>query len=596
MRFSRACIVLAIAALCIVGSFAADDAKKKKNKKHHFDREDEVPFYVNKIGPYSNPTETYEYYSLPFCQPTTVQHKHIGLEGHVTGDHHMTSLYDIRFAVPIHWSPLCKVHLQPKDVQLFKTAIDKYYYFEMTYDDLPLRGFIGTIDVEMKNGEEVKHYYLFKHLHFHVLYNADQVIYVNVTADPHKLEELRDDADMTVEFSYSSSWEETDWPFKQRDQLYVDNFFNKGLEIHWLSIMNSFVLVLLLTGFLAIIIMRILKSDYSRYARAEDEDDDQEDYGWKLIHGEVFRFPPYKSMFTSFIGLGLQCLVILIGLMVLALLGVFHPNSGGAMYTACIILYALTSGVGGFTSATFYKQFEGDKWAWNLVLSATLFTGPFVLVFSFVNTIALVYHATAAVPITTILLVLCILLFVGFPLTLLGGIAGKRTAGEFKAPCRTKNFAREIPPIAFYRSLPAQMIMSGFLPFSAIYIELFYIYSSVWGHSSYQLFGILTIVFIILLIVTACITVALTYFQLSMEDYRWWWNSFLTGGSTGLFIYAYSIFYYVWRSNMTGFLQASFYFSYMAIVCYFFFVMLGTVGFLSSLIFVRRIYQNLKCD
>jgi hypothetical protein len=54
--------------------------------------------------------------------------------------------------------------------------------------------------------------------------------------------------------------------------LYED-FFSKELEIHWLSIMNSCVLVLLLTGFLAIIIMRILKSDYNRYAKAEDEEE-----------------------------------------------------------------------------------------------------------------------------------------------------------------------------------------------------------------------------------------------------------------------------------------------------------------------------------
>jgi len=138
--------------------------------------------------------------------------------------------------------------------------------------------------------------------------------------------------------------------------------------------------------------------------------------------------------------------------------------------------------------------------------------------------------------------------------------------------------------------------MSGFLPFSAIYIELFYLYSSVWGHTTYQLFGILFVVAVILFIVTACITVALTYFQLSMEDHRWWWSSFLSGGSTGIFIYAYSLFYYFYRSRMSGMLQTSFYFSWMAIVCYFFFFTLGSVGFFSSLVFVRRIYKGLHID
>jgi len=379
-------------------------------------------------------------------------------------------------------------------------------------------------------------------------------------------------------------------------KLYEENFFSKELEIHWISIMNSCVLVLLLTGFLAIIIMRILKSDYQRYAKSEDEEEDQEDYGWKLIHGDVFRFPVNKNLFCSFLGIGTQCIAMMFSLLILAIFGMFYPSNPGTIYTAAIVLYALTSVIGGFVSSSYFKQMGGEKWAWNIVLVAALFIGPVLIVFAYVNTVAIAYNATSAVPFGTIMIIVAILSLVGFPLNIIGGIAGKRSSGNFEAPCRTKSFPREIPAIPWYRSLPMQMVMAGFLPFSAIYIELFYIFSSVWGHSSYQLFGILFIVAIILLIVTACITVALTYFQLSMEDHRWWWSSFLNGGSTGLFIYLYTIFYYLYRSKMTGVLQGSFYFGYMAVICYYFFIMLGTVGVLSSLLFVKRIYRNIKCD
>ena len=54
---------------------------------------------------------------------------------------------------------------------------------------------------------------------------------------------------------------------------------------------------------------------------------------------------------------------------------------------------------------------------------------------------------------------------VGFPLTVLGGIMGKNLAGNFDAPCRTKNIAREIPPAPWYRSLLVHMAIGGFLPF-----------------------------------------------------------------------------------------------------------------------------------
>jgi len=356
--------------------------------------------------------------------------------------------------------------------------------------------------------------------------------------------------------------------------------------------MNSCVLVLLLTGFLAIIIMRILKNDFSRYAT---EDPDEEDYGWKLIHGDVFRFPAHKNLLSAFVGLGAQALAIAFGLLVLALFNFFYPNNDGAIYTAGVFLYAVTSAIGGYVSAGFFKQMGGEKWAWNIILVASLFSVPFICVFSFVNTVAIAYKATAAVPADTIMIVLCILIFVTLPLQIIGGVAGKRSAPPFDAPCRTRNFPRQVPPIPFYRTLPCQMLMSGFLPFSAIYIELFYLFSSVWGRSSYQLYGILFIVAIILLIVTSCITLALTYFQLSMEDHRWWWSAFLTGGSTGLFVYAYAIFFYFYRSKMSGLLQGSFYFAYMAIICYFFFVMLGTVGFWSSLI-LKRIYRGFKFE
>jgi hypothetical protein len=64
----------------------------------------------------------------------------------------------------------------------------------------------------------------------------------------------------------------------------------------------------------------------------------------------------------------------------------------------------------------------------------------------------------------------------------------------------------------------------------------------------------------------ACLSVALTYFQLAIEDYRWWWRSFLCGAASGLFVYGYACFYFVYRSEMNGVLQASFFFGYMLMV------------------------------
>jgi Endomembrane protein 70 len=80
------------------------------------------------------------------------------------------------------------------------------------------------------------------------------------------------DEDIEVKFSYSVEWYEEELEWKDRHSRYTDSrFLPSSFEIHWLSIINSFVLVLLLTAFLTIIMLRILKNDFSRYMELDDE-------------------------------------------------------------------------------------------------------------------------------------------------------------------------------------------------------------------------------------------------------------------------------------------------------------------------------------
>lgn len=52
--------------------------------------------------------------------------------------------------------------------------------------------------------------------------------------------------------------------------------------------------------------------------------------------------------------------------------------------------------------------------------------------------------------------ILLIWLIVGFPLTVLGGILGRKAAGAFDAPTRTKSIHREIPEVPLYKGWLAQ--------------------------------------------------------------------------------------------------------------------------------------------
>lgn len=402
-----------------------------------------------------------------------------------------------------------------------------------------------------------------------------------------------------VQFSYSVEWFEDELEWKHRMSRYSDSrFLPSSFEIHWLSIINSFVLVLLLTAFLTIILLRVLKNDFSRYMELDDDTMEEEESGWKLIHGDVFRFPQHTTLFCAAVGTGNQLLCLTFCHLGLALAGVISTNRRGSILAGVVVLYCLTSFVGGYSAVKLYRQMNGKIWVRCILLQALLFPLPVLGIFMWVNSVALFHGSTSALPVTAILTVIALFAFVCMPLTVLGGILAKNYASpDFNAPTRTTKVSREIPTeIPWYRGKYFQLLIAGFLPFSAIYIELHYIFASMWGHQIYTLFGILLLAFILLVIVTSFITVALLYFQLAREDHRWWWASYMNGGMTGIFIYIYSFYYYYHRSGMSGLLQGSFYFGYMSIVSLAFFLMLGAAAFQFSLVFTKYIYSRVKCD
>ena len=286
-----------------------------------------------------------------------------------------------------------------------------------------------------------------------------------------------------VKFSYSVRWVAVDTPYEARMAVYEESaFLPATLEIHWLSIVNSLVLVLLLTAFLAIILLRVIRNDFTRYMRADDDlAAGEEETGWKLLHGDVFRAPPALSLFAAFVGAGVHLLVMTLLLLSLSLFGTFSLARRGSIVAACIVLYVLTAFIGGYASARLFHQLKGGAWVWNVVLSLLVVPVPFGATFSVLNTTALVKNSTAALPWGTIFVVLALFCLIAVPLTVLGGIAGHNSS-DYEPPCRVAKVPRQIPEQPLYRSLAAQLFMAGFLPFSAISIELHYIFASVWGH------------------------------------------------------------------------------------------------------------------
>lgn len=118
-----------------------------------------------------------------------------------------------------------------------------------------------------------------------------------------------------VFWTYSVTWKRSDTPFATRWDKYLHVYYPK---IHWVSLILAAVFVICLVTMVSTILMRTLRKDIARYNRLDDvaledlsgtgvmDDGVQEDSGWKLVHGDVFRPPAYPLPLSILVGNGAQ--------------------------------------------------------------------------------------------------------------------------------------------------------------------------------------------------------------------------------------------------------------------------------------------------
>ena len=345
-------------------------------------------------------------------------------------------------------------------------------------------------------------------------------------------------------------------------------------KIQWFSILNSLVIVLFLSGMVAMILLRTVHKDLAKYNNIQNSDDVEEEYGWKLVHGDVFRAPSYRLLLTVFLGSGVQIGIMSFLTLALACLGFLSPASRGALMTTAIVCYVLLGTPAGYISARLYKMFGGERWKSNVLCTALLCPGLVFAVFFILNLVLWANSSSAAIPFTTLLALLSLWFLVSTPLVFFGSYLGFKKQ-VIENPTRTNQIPRQIPQQYFYtKPLPA-VLMGGILPFGCIFIQLFFILNSIWSHQFYYMFGFLSIVYLILLITCSETTILLCYFHLCTEDYRWWWRSFMTSGFAAFYFFLYSVHYYSTKLDLHGAASTFLYFGYTLIMTFLFFLFTG---------------------
>ena len=75
---------------------------------------------------------------------------------------------------------------------------------------------------------------------------------------------------------------------------------------------------------------------------------------------------------------------------------------------------------------------------------------------------------------------------------------------------------------------------------------------------------------------------------------QWWWRSFLVPAASGLYLYAYCVFYYSVNLDIEGTVPKLLYFGYMGLVALIFTFITAVTGYLATFAFVRTIYGAIK--
>lgn len=590
----------------------------------------------------------YDYYSLPFCGAESKkdhQSKPVNLGQVLMGDRMKPTDYHINMKTNVNCRLLCSVTLTADHIKSFKKRIEQEYAVRLNLDNMPVViegetrshrpafrfGYdIGRME---KDGKVI----INNHLKFKVLFNDPKNIdpssfnaFVDINTDTsqgyrvvgfevetlsvnHKLDEKGNPTNetcpvstslqpmevaegTTITFTYDVDFIESPLRWATRwDKLLETSSELK--QIQWFSIVNSLMISLFLTALVGTVLLRTVLRDFSRY-NALEEDDDDDVTGWKLVHGDVFRTPQFPNLLAICYGSGTQTLWMTTILLFFALLGFLSPAYRGGLITTMLSLWVLASSVNGFASARLYSAFENCSNRKFVTLgSAFLFPGLTFSLFFVLNLFVWGSGSSGAVPFSTLLLLLFMWFGISVPLVFAGAYVGYKLK-PYEFPTRTNQIPRQIPGSPFNIPQGLYIVLAGVLPFGTVFMELVFILNSIWQNQILYLFGMLSIVFFILVVTCAEMSVVFTYLTLAAERWTWWWQAFSGSASSGLYMFLYSLYYIGSQATVDHMplVSTMMFITYSLVVSVAFALMCGSIGFFFSFWFVRKIYSSIRVD
>ncbi|KPV71828.1 uncharacterized protein RHOBADRAFT_40167 [Rhodotorula graminis WP1] len=618
---------------------------------HSYQDGEQVALLVNAVGPRYGEGETsivpYDAFDerIGFCRPASPRSVPLSLGSALMGDrlYSTDGLFDLRVKHNSTCQVMCTSTLGTKQLEFLPTLIGSHAHHWLV-DGLPAAEMrrTGDGDVFLSPGFPVGNAAppppsLELHNHFNLVIEyhprareGDNRI-VGVVVWPQSVDSLRagsggkpdcgvkkplvllrGDGEQEVAFTYSVTWRESATPWATRWDAYLHIL---SPRIHVLALFNSFVICGFLCLMVGIILLKVLSRDITRYNALSSsynldhhnhpdahhhhpdlrDDATEDESGWKLLHGEVFRAPRYRMWLCITVGTGAQMAAMCGVTLVFALLGFLNPSNRGALSTTMVVCWTLFGSIAGYVASRLYLTFSGDAIRKNILYTALVFPAALYAFLLFLDAFLIGLGSAGAVPVGTFLAIGALWFGINVPLTVLGGWVGVRK-GPLAVPLRVNQIPRQIPPLPWWLRPVPSALLAGVLPFGAGFIEISQIARAIFGAKAYYAFGFLCLASALVGLTAALTTVLFAYFHLCAEDYRWHWRSFLAGAGSSVYIFLYGLLYWASKLHLPGFANKVLYLGYLALVSALSGIVTGTIGFVATFAFLRVIYTRIRVD
>jgi transmembrane 9 superfamily protein 3 len=127
-------------------------------------------------------------------------------------------------------------------------------------------------------------------------------------------------------------------------------------------------------------------------------------------------------------------------------------------------------------------------------------------------------------------------------------------------------------------------------------IEIYYILARIWLNARGYAWQYLFLGLLLNICASAWLSGLLVYFLFQHEVHLWHWASFEAPATSGLFVYAYSIWFLVAKTQITGIFETLYYLIYMLVFSLSISLIIGAFGFCGSSLFIEGLFSNRKLD